>query len=160
MNKAKIFSLATILSLAATIPNANALEDGQKFKDWTGKCETVNGSQLCTISQAVTDGEGRPQAAVIIGKIDEKIGLAARVIVPLLVNLRAGLKLVVDGEQIAHAPYSYCDPIGCSVIVGLDNKLVSKFKAGSKLTVSFIDMRGETSYPVSLSGITSALNAL
>ncbi len=161
MKKTKILSLTAILSLATVIPNAYAIKDGEKFKDWTAQCKKIEKKEICTISQPSLSKDKKLQTVVVIGKINKANKLGARVITPLLVDLRSGLKLAVDGKDVAHIPYDYCDNFGCNASVLLNDNISGKLKKGSKLKVSFIDMtKGKVSYPISLSGITKAMEAL
>lgn len=149
-----------ILSLATLIPNAYALQDGETFKDWTGKCETIEGQEFCGITQTIQDEQGKPLVNIFIRKIEGQPGPLAFIKVPLGVTLQAGLGIAVDQKEIAQVPYTTCDPAGCNAIVPLDDNASSKMKAGSKLQVGMLYMGNEIVLSASLSGVTKALNAL
>ncbi|PIE41939.1 MAG: IalB family protein [Gammaproteobacteria bacterium] len=160
MQTLKTLSVAAILSLAATIPNAYALKDGQKFKDWTGQCETVEGKKFCGISQTVFDKEKKPLVNIFIRKVEGQADPLAFVKVPLGVNLLAGLGLAVDKKEIAQVPYTVCDPAGCNAIIPLKSDLLSKIKKGKKLQVGMLYNGKEIVLSASLSGVSKALKAL
>lgn len=160
MQTFKTLSLATILTLATTMPNAYALKDGRKFRDWTGQCETVEGKKFCGISQTIFDNEKKPLVNIFIRKIEGQKEPLAFVKVPLGVNLLAGLGMAVDKKEIAQVPYTVCDPAGCNAIVPLKKDLVKKIKKGKKLQVGMLYGSEEIVLSASLSGVTKALNAL
>lgn len=160
MQTLKTLSLAAILSLAATIPNAYALKNGQKFKDWTGQCEKVEGKKFCGISQTIYDEEKKPLVNIFIRKVKGQSDPLAFVKVPLGVNLLAGLGMAVDKKEIAQVPYTVCDPAGCNAIVALKKDLVNKMKKGQKLQIGMLYGSKEIVLSASLSGVTKALNEL
>lgn len=160
MQKAKILSLAAILSLSATIPNAYALKNGQTFKDWKSQCETIDGKQFCGITQTIKNDKQKPLVNIFIRKIDGQKNPLAFIKVPLGVTLPAGLGLAVDKKEVAQVPYTTCDPAGCNAIVPLTADLTQKMKSGNKLQVGMLYMGKEIVLAASLSGVTKALGAL
>lgn len=160
MNTFKKISVAAILSLAALIPNAYAVKDGQKFKDWKGQCEKFEGKKFCGVSHTIFDADKKPVVNIFIRKVKGQKAPLAFIKVPLGVNLQAGLGLAVDKKEIAQVPYTVCDPTGCNAIVPLNNDLVKKIKAGKQLQIGLLLVNKEIILGASLSGVTSALNAL
>lgn len=160
MQKYKTLSLAAILSLAATMPNAYALKNGQKFKDWTGQCETVEGTKFCGVSQTIFDKDKKPLVNIFIRKVKGQPDPLAFIKVPLGVNLLAGLGMAVDKKEIAQVPYTVCDPAGCNAIVPLKADLMKKMQKGKKLQVGMLYGKEEIVLSASLSGVTKALKAL
>lgn len=160
MKQARILSLAGILSFSIAIPNAYALQNGQKFKDWSGQCETIEGQKFCGITQTIKDDQGKPLVNIFIRKVKGQSDPLAFVKVPLGVTLQAGLGLAVDKQEIAQVPYTTCDPAGCNAIIPLTKDRISKMKSGSKMQVGMLYMGKEIVLSASLSGATKALNAL
>lgn len=160
MNTMKKISIAAILSLAVLIPNAYAVKDGQKFKDWEGLCEKFDGKNFCGISQTIFDADKKPVVNIFIRKVKGQKHPLAFIKVPLGVNLQAGLGLAVDQKEIAQVPYTVCDPAGCNAIIPLKQDLLSKIKAGKQLQIGLLLVNKEVILGASLSGVTNALNAL
>ncbi len=160
MKKAKILSLAAILSFAGVMPSAYALENGQTFKDWRSQCETIEGQQFCGITQTIKDDQGKPLVNIFIRKVEGESEPLAFIKVPLGVTLTAGLGLAVDKQEVAQVPYTTCDPAGCNAIVPLSGDIVKKMKAGSKMQVGMLYLGKEIVLSASLKGATKALNAL
>lgn len=154
------YASAAALSLAAFIPSAYAVKDGETFKAWTGKCETVDGKQFCGITQTVYDSDQKPVVNLFIRKIEGQADPIAFVKVPLGVNLQAGLGLAVDKSEIARVPYSVCDPAGCNAIFPLPDDALTSMKKGGKLQVAMFLVNQEVMVEASLSGFTKAVKSL
>ncbi len=140
-----------------------AVKDGQKYQDWTGKCEQLpdNKGEQCFIFQTLTDEEAkRPVLQTVVGYLQD--GKPALIFtVPLGVALRAGLGLKIDDGEVSRIPYENCNPVGCVAGVPLENKLISSLKRGLKATVVVFDGSGRRiSLELSLKGFTSGFDAL
>lgn len=156
----KAASVGAILSLAALMPNAYAVKDGQKFNDWKGQCTTIEKQKICGITQTIFDGDKKPVVNIFIRKIKGQKDPIGFVKVPLGVNLQAGLGLAVDKKEIAQIPYTVCDPAGCNAIFPITKEIAAKMKKGSKLQVGMLLVNQEIYLQASLSGFTSALKSL
>jgi len=161
MQKAKNLSLLIILALLLSIPNAYAIKNGEKFKDWQGQCDTVRDKQICGISQTIKDSKNdKPLANIFIRKIKEKEYPFAFIKVPLMVDLLAGLGVAVDGKQVTQVPYTLCDPAGCNTVIELKEDILTKMKKGRKLQIAMSYLHKEVVLTASLSGISKALSKL
>lgn len=159
MNAIKCATVGAILSLAAAMPNAYAVKDGAKYKDWEGKCETVGKQKICGIAQRILDADKKPIVNIFIRKVKGQKDPLVFVKVPLGVDLRGGLGFAVDHKQVAHIPYAVCDPVGCNAIFPLTSEISAKMKKGSKFQVAML-VNKEMAVEGSLSGFTNALKAL
>ncbi|MGY0398724.1 MAG: invasion associated locus B family protein [Ostreibacterium sp.] len=160
MNKIKYTAFGSILSLAVMMPNAYAVKDGEIFKSWKGKCETVDEKKACGITQTVYDTDKKPVVNIVIRKIKDQKDPIAFVKVPLGVNLQAGLGLAVDKKEIIQVPYTVCDPAGCNAIFPLKKDAITAMKKGKQLQIGMLLVNREIVLQASLSGISNALKAL
>lgn len=160
MNTTKVAFIGLILSLVALIPNAYAVKNGQKFRDWTAQCDSIDGQQVCGITQTVLDQDKKPMVNIFIRKIEKQKAPIAFIKVPLGVNLRAGLALAVDEKGVAQVPYTVCDPVGCNAIIPLEDELLKKIKKGKKMQIAMLLVNEEIIFSASLSGITKAIESL
>lgn len=160
MNAIKYASVGAILSLAAAMPNAYAVKNGQKFKDWKGQCETVQKQKICGVTQTIFDSDKKPVVNIFIRKVKDQKDPIAFVKVPLGVNLQAGLGLAVDKKEIAQIPYTVCDPAGCNAIFPLSKEVIGKMKKGSKLQIGMLLVNQEVIMQGSLSGFSKAVGSL
>lgn len=157
------------------------VEDGQTFKDWRARCETLKdeaGKEVrqCHIFQAIDlknkkldialgppDGERALRLLTFqIAHNPTKPGqIVAILTTPLGTSLLPGMRIKVDEGKELRFPFERCLTIGCRVAMVLDDNLITQMKRGNKAFVLFHDMRGKgISLPVSLSGFTAALNSL
>ncbi len=150
-----------ILSLAALMPNAYAVKNGQKFKDWTAECMKVGDKEECGITQIILDKKKTPVVRFAVRKIKGEKDAVGFIKVPFFVALPAGVSFSVDKENIGVIPYSFCDPEGCNASFPINDRLVAKMKKGSKIQIAmaFVYQKG-VEVEGSLSGFTNAFNSL
>ena len=153
--KSKIFILAALA--AASTASMAKISDGKSYGAWEGVCE----KNECAVLQVVNNKEKTPVGRVILRKLAEEKNMFAMIItVPLGVNLRAGLGLAIDGEEIGRVPFDLCNPGGCTAALPVKDDLLQKIKKGKALQVAaFVDDKQQT-LPFSLSGATKAIEAL
>lgn len=158
--------LVLVASLATAFAASAAPEDGQKFKDWTARCEMVEEikEQRCYIAQSLVkkdDGKQLMSVAVLYALDTKKPTFFLTL--PLGVLLVPGVALQVDGGEALRFPFRQCAPNGCLAALELTQPLVSAFKAGSQGRVSFHQPGAKTNpvtLPVSLNGFTAAFSSL
>ena len=144
----------------------SALENGQKFKDWSARCEVPAGGQheSCFIFQRLVtkkDEKFVPVLHVLVGYItpDGEPGLFATV--PLGVSLPSGIQLAVDGGEPVSFGYSHCNNQGCLAALALSKALIAKMKAGRQAVFTFhTGSHKPVSITVSLQGFTAGFNSL
>lgn len=140
-----------------------ALEEGQRFKDWTVGCDKVEDSDKtrCFIYQTVVNNENdKPVLQMAIGYLPDNNKPAAILTVPLGVALPPGMGLRIDGGELLKFEYERCVPKGCIAGLPLTNELIAQFKRGSKAQVLIHDGRQAVPLPISLQGFTKGFNAL
>lgn len=163
-----------LMLLAATmvafvgVGTAQGATDGDKFKEWTMRCEAPPeaaqgaGQQICHIFQIAKDDEsGRDLVHVAIGYRGDRPEPLAIISVPLGIFLPPGVALQIDQGNPVRAPYEVCDPDACRAGFPLTGEMISNLKNGLSLQVTLENALGQKkSLPVSLSGFTAGLNAL
>ncbi len=162
-----VWALLLVSGALALAPlPAHAQETGQKFKDWSARCETPTGAkqERCFIFQRLVtkkDDGFVPVLHVLVGYItpDGKPGLFATV--PLGVSLPPGVQLSVDGGAPVSFGYSHCNNQGCLAALALTDALIAKLKAGNNAVVTFYTgSQKPVSITVSLQGFTAGFNSL
>ncbi|HSS66676.1 MAG TPA: invasion associated locus B family protein [Gammaproteobacteria bacterium] len=160
---------ACLLLLGAAVvpaPAASALEDGQKFKDWSARCEKPAGAEQdrCYIFQRLVtrkDDDYVPVLHVLVGYItaDGRPGLFATV--PLGVSLPQGLRISIDGGEAVSFGYSHCNSQGCLGALALSDALIAGMKAGKRAVITFhAGSQQPVSIGISLQGFTAGFSAL
>ncbi len=158
-----LLTLAVVIAAPSAFP---APEDGQKFKDWSARCETPKGldREQCYIFQRLVtkkDEKLLPVLHVLVGYItaDGNPGLFATV--PLGVSLPQGLQIKVDKYEPVAFGYSHCNNQGCLGALALSDDLIAKMKAGRQAIITFhAGSQQPVSVGVSLRGFTAGFNAL
>ncbi len=154
---------AIVIALALTAVALAAPQDGEKFKDWTARCEAPEGgSPTCYMFQnLVLKKENKWLLHVAVGYMANDEQPAAFFTLPLGVSLPGGLSLTVDEGQPVRLRYERCDPTGCLAPLALTDDLVKALKGGRWARVAFFDAsRREISVPVSLLGFTAGFDSL
>ena len=155
--------LSALLLALCTTARAQVV-DGQQFRDWTARCETLpDGSKApCYLVQIVLLKEdNQPLLHMAVRNQSAGEEPAAFISLPLGVSLPGGLSLMIDESQPLRLRYERCDRNGCHAPLPLDADLVNRLKGGRWARVSFFDTtRREVSVPVSLLGFTAAFDSL
>jgi len=141
-----------------------APEDGQKFGDWTARCESDPNNPAagtrCFVFQSVIDTEkDRP---VMMFAVSQEPDTRAVIVLPLGIDLRSGIEMTVDEAYAKRHPFMFCIQDGCQSHVKMDESLVGSFKRGIKGSIAFRTLPGGqiVRVPFSLKGFTAALNSL
>jgi invasion protein IalB len=133
-------------------------EIGQAYGDWTGACETVpGGARECYVFQTVKENQsGQPIMSLKVGTFLEGNQPAILADLPTGIMIQPGAVFSVDGGEQVRVPYQICTPGLCRAIVPLNEQMVGKMKAGSKLQVAFVTAGGQkVAADASLSGFTA-----
>ena len=163
---AVLIAAAVLLAFALMNPAAAAPQDGQKFQNWTVRCEADRRDpavKRCFIFQGIVAGEGKKRIMMVVvaypvGQNQPRL----TAVLPLGVDLRPGVELTVDAGAGKRYPFAFCLPDGCQAHAPMDDALLGSFKRGVEGSVAFRrlpDGRG-LKVPFSLRGFTAALNSL
>ncbi len=159
--------VALVLAAAPQFAHAETVtaEDGstyEKFNNWIGRCQPgPNEAKVCSVSVEIRSQETQALALFFgIGKEPGK-GYYLLNIVPLGTVLPNGVKLTIDGNELASLQLQTCLPRGCQSLSGVTAEGVQKLKSGNEMIVSIADIRqGPVALNVSLAGMTAPINWL
>ena len=153
-----------IAALLATLSARANPEHGQKFRNWTARCESVPGTTLerCFIFQnLVLKDSGKRLVHVAVGYLAANGQAAAVVTLPLGISLPPGAAISVDGGEPVDFVIERCDTDGCVGALALGDELIADMKRGRQAHVSFHDgTRRRIAVPVSLLGFTAGFDSL
>jgi invasion protein IalB len=145
-------------------PSQAAPQTGQKFRDWTARCEVRKGGeeQTCFVFQNILlKKENKRLLHVAVGYLVAKDQPVAFLTLPLGVSLPGGVSLTIDEGKPVRVRYERCDASGCLAPLALTETLVKSLQGGRWARIAFFDAtRREVSVPVSLLGFTSGLKSL
>lgn len=149
----RIFTL--LLCLCALITSANAVEQGQRFKDWRGVCLTED---TCGVEQLIFSADKKPEVHVFIRRVEGELIMHARV--PLYTNLEAGLFLLMGNEELSQTPYLSCYITGCLSLVTLNDDVIARMRAANEMHIgTFVKDEGNK-FTLSLAGFSAAIDSL
>lgn len=159
-------SLVLVLALLVPPPALALPADGEKFKDWTARCEADSADatkRQCVVVQTVFEQESQQNimSFVVAFPPQQKQGRIV-VVLPLGADLRAGIDLKVDDGAPSHLDFGVCLRDGCQAALTLDDAMLSSFKRGSKgeVTFRYLPRQKTVKVPLSLSGFTAAAESL
>lgn len=157
----KLHKLAILATLAGASLAATAkISNGSKYGDWEGSCQ----GNECGVIQIIYQKPGDKNTAVgriLLRKVKEANNqVVAYISLPLGVNLRNGLALAVDNNQVAQSLFDFCDQAGCHAALPLPADVQSKMKAGKTLQLAAFVGDEQQTMSFSLNGVTKAMNEL
>lgn len=139
----------------------------ETFQDWELRCIVTPEGQPdpCQLFQLLTDAEGNAVAEFNLFDVPDEGELVAgaTIVTPLDTLLTGQLRLSVDDGQARVYPFSFCQPAGCYVRMGLSGSDVQAFRAGGEATVAIVPLQAPDQVvplTVSLLGFTAGFEAL
>lgn len=150
------------------LPPAQKREPGERFGDWTKKCETRPGTQEenCFLTQLVVHQQNEKRHGVLlvaIGYIGENRtpGAILRVPLALGVYLPGGMTLTVPSAEPMRIVFDACMPSGCSGATPLSDDVIIAMKKANSGSVEIRNIRRQNlRLPISFKGFTAGFAAL
>jgi invasion protein IalB len=139
----------------------------ETFTDWELRCVVSPEGQPdpCQLFQLLLDEQGNPVAEFNLFDVPDEGDLVAgaTIVTPLDTLLTGQLRMAVDSGQPRVYPFSFCQPVGCYVRLGLTANDIQSFRAGNQAIVAIVPLRAPDQLvplSVSLSGFTAGFEAL
>lgn len=164
-----LFSLL-VLAFAWSSPSASAQTeaDVERFGNWSARCQDVPVDENATrkvcsifVDIRVEEDQNMRILSVAIAKNDQENETGAVIQTPLGTILPQGVALKVDENEQFGGPFLFCRSAGCEAHLGLTAAQLQQMRAGATMHVAFIHIQGgQIEVPVSLSGISAALDWL
>ncbi|HCH24739.1 MAG TPA: hypothetical protein DE179_10650 [Oceanospirillaceae bacterium] len=160
MTQLMAFTMAAGLATMAQAEEPSSRTVTEQFKDWRYACVEQDGSSRCEIGQGAANDQGQMVSQIIIGQNPE--GKAqVQLMAPLMMDLKAGVKVSVDQDSVANLNYLFCNQGACVVAELLDSDLLAAMKAGSEMQIDVAAINGQTmTINYSLSGFSAAFARL
>ncbi|MFV1876736.1 invasion associated locus B family protein [Nioella sp.] len=135
--------------------------------DWDMRCIQAPEGQPdpCQLYQLLVDAQGNSVAEFNLFDVPDEGELmaGATIVTPLDTLLTGQLRMAVDSGQARVYPFSFCQPIGCYVRLGLTGADVQAFRAGSEARIAIVPLQAPDQLvplTLSLSGFTAGFEAL
>jgi invasion protein IalB len=165
-------ALVAALALGLVVPAASLAQQGgsdelrDTYGDWQVRC--APGTDDCVIAQVGRGPQGNDVLEVRVRKLDgvtgqngETIPAAIQILTPLGVNLKAGVRVKVDGNEVRAAPFEVCAQGGCVVREPMSDDFLEEMKAGRTANMTIVAAPNrEITVPISLSGFTRAFGEI
>ncbi|HCR86247.1 MAG TPA: hypothetical protein DIV86_06175 [Alphaproteobacteria bacterium] len=147
------------------VKKQNVKEEMTKYDNWNLSClkSVKTGQKQCRIFQQVTSGKNKNTVlGVSFIAARGKTVSAMRVIAPLGVNLISRLGMNIDNSKAVKIPFQLCRPVGCIVLVNIQDVFIKKLKSGNIMHITYQGMGAKNvqKIDVPLKGFSKALEAL
>ncbi|MBF0309010.1 MAG: invasion associated locus B family protein [Magnetococcales bacterium] len=145
--------------------SSESSEKGKAFDDWTMKCgrPEENGPELCLLAHAVFRKDAKEPSLIVRLNYQQstKITLLSA-IVPLGVDLAAGVSLKADDGFPTNLALRYCTPAGCEAFLPLDGSTLKAISGAKKIVIGWLPVGAKEPLivPVSTKGLKAGLEAL
>ena len=155
--------LAT-LSLLAAFPAPAAPQAGQTFGDWAVECERAqDGKEKCFLSQSQLLKESNARLLkASIGHLGPKGEPMLVLLLPLGVDLRAGIALKVDDRPQVPVVFQHCVADGCIGALLLDPPTLAVLRGAKRIQIGMMPYASAQTVTVEVSpkGISRGMDAL
>ena len=162
-----LLTVSCVLAMTSK-PLHAAPKDGEKFRDWTVKCEQFKDRNdrkftQCHIFQDLKHKDRgirllHMAVAYPPNSPKQPVGILT---MPLGVYLPAGVTMQVDKRDPVKLVFERCEPVGCKAGFPIEDSMLNAFRKGAQARITFHDMRRQSvTIPVSLRGFTAAFNSL
>ena len=171
-----ILGLTALVAVPALLATDPAVSKSSKVKDpgqatkpttppgagWAVQCNNPGAGLVCKATQNIFITKTRQRLlSVAVSKPTGDKNLAMLIQLPHGLFLPGGLSLKVDDQAAKQLVVQTCDRAGCYAGHPIDTAMLSKLKAGSRLTISFQNLQKKTmSVPVPLSGFGDAVQKI
>jgi invasion protein IalB len=148
--------IAAARSSAATLaPYATLLPEPSNLTHWTKLCSEKAGMpRICVVSES-SSADSFAASAMLI-EVDSTVRKLLRIIMPLGMDLRQGVSIVIDDRDRLTVPYLACEKRGCVGDFDASN-LINRLRSGHTLAAQGIDAQGKfLSFVLSLSDFAEA----
>lgn len=155
------------LGLSTGTPEVGSTYLEAEFGDWEMRCVTAPEGQPdpCQLYQLLRDQDGNAVAEFNLFDVPNEGDLAAgaTIVTPLDTLLTGQLRMAVDSAQPRVYPFSFCQPIGCFVRLGMTHDDLDAFRAGNVATIAIVPLPAPdqvVALGLSLTGFTAGFEAL
>ncbi|MBP2316712.1 invasion associated locus B family protein [Azospirillum soli] len=154
----------TALSVLAAFPVLAASHAGKTFGDWAVECERAPGGETrCFLSQTQLLKESNARLLkTSVGYLGPKEEPMLVLLLPLGVDLRAGIALKVDDSPQLTLVYQQCVQDGCMAAVPLNGPTLAALRKAKRIQVGMMPYASTQTMTVNVSpnGLASGMDAL
>lgn len=132
--------------------------------DWLKVCGKDGGAEICYVTRDFVSDQGQPVLAVAVydvkGQQPQQNTRIVRVLLPLMLMLRPGIRIGVDSGQPSPGQFAICMPNGCfAEVPGVNDAFMNGLKRGTTLNISVQNQVGnEVTFAAPLSGFSKSFD--
>ncbi|OJY35434.1 MAG: invasion-associated locus B family protein [Rhizobiales bacterium 65-9] len=132
--------------------------------DWLKVCGKDGGAEICYVTRDFVSDQGQPVLAIAVydvkGQQPQQNTRIVRVLLPLMLMLRPGVRVGVDSGQPTPGQFAICMPNGCfAEVPGVNDAFMNGLKRGTVLNISVQNQVGnEVTFAAPLSGFAKAFD--
>lgn len=157
-------ALLSAVALAAASPVLAAPKAGDTFETWAVECEQGGaGESHCFLSQThLMAGNKARLLKASLGYLGPKQEPMLVFLLPLGVDLRAGVAMKIDNQLQLSLAYQQCVQDGCIGTLALDAPTVAALRTAKRIQVGFRPFGSQETMTVDLSpaGLARGMDAL
>ena len=160
-----ILASVAVLSLGAS--DAAAQKVGEKFGSWTFQCTAVEANKTrCALMQELMLKVGdQPRRRLLRASLTPIAnGFLLETLLPLGIEIPQGTTVKVDQGKLTRMTLQRCVKTGCVATMNVTGSMLTAFKKGQNLEVTFFARSPEglkpVKVPVSLKGVSEGLSQL
>lgn len=146
----------------AVPPAAGGSVETKTYGDWAVRCFAIKSPVQCDMFQATVEkSTQRRIVSISIAYAPTTSSYVAKIIVPLGTSIPDGLTVVTDKRVSKPLAYSRCEQDGCYLEGPMEQTVIERLAAAKSASFTMATFRGpKVVLPVSLNGISEALNAM
>jgi len=155
-----IFSLSVCLVQTSVAETPDQKTTSQRFKDWESICIERDSAKQCRASQTLVNQQGQT-VAVLNWYKPENDSSVTEIAVPLMIDLKQGVALSIDGGDALKREVNFCNNVACFVVLENDDQLLQSFRQGTQGLIAFKPITNQqTTLGFSLNGFSAAFGSL
>ena len=159
--------LASVAFLALGASDAAAQKVGKKFGSWTFQCAAVeaNKTRCALIQELMPKVKDQPRRRLLNASLTPiRNGFLLETLMPLGIEIPKGTTVKIDQGKPTRMTLQRCATAGCVATMELTGSMLTAFKKGRNLEVTFFARSPgglkPIKVPVSLKGVSEGLSQL
>lgn len=112
---------------------------------WSAQCRQPGAKETCELIRRLVREDGQQVVAVVVNHVPGRPGqIIATVVLPLGINVRESIPMLIDDRFIALLPVETCLPVGCITTVLMSPPMAQAWAQGRTLQFLTLSAQGQT----------------
>ncbi|MCO6177497.1 invasion associated locus B family protein [Ciceribacter sp. RN22] len=162
-------AISGVIIAGSMMPTMSLAEDptnlSESYESWSVQCQQVGAGEqrqrLCQMSQELVQNQTRQRVLTFVLSFSKEGTIKGTVIAPFGLLLSEGLRVEMDGKEVARGAFRTCLPLGCISEVDLSQDAIKQLSVGAKASVMTTANTGQpVRTDITLSGFSAAYRRL